>query len=168
MRLIKLNTWVVRHAAAVLCASLLLSACGLASGRGGLDAGLKYQASGQYRAAYIEAKKALQKDNKNGKAWLLLGHASLMMGDPKDALNDLQNAKANGVAEADWVVPMGRALVVTQQYGEVLKVLSPDKAYPPKVRVRVDVGAVVSGRVDVGPEGSRRADRAGQAGERCA
>ncbi len=139
MRLIKLNTWVVRHAAAVLCASLLLSACGLASGRGGLDAGLKYQASGQYRAAYIEAKKALQKDNKNGKAWLLLGHASLMMGDPKDALNDLQNAKANGVAEADWVVPMGRALVVTQQYGEVLKVLSPDKAYPPKVRVRVDV-----------------------------
>ncbi len=139
MRLIKLDTRVVRHVAVVLCASVLLGACGLASGRGGLDAGLKYQASGQYRAAHIEAKKLLQKDDKNGKAWLLLGHASLMLGDPTEALSDLQKAKANGVPEADWVVPMGRALVVTQQYGEVLKILSPDKAFAPNVRVRVDV-----------------------------
>ncbi len=138
MRMIKLDSWAVRHGLALLCASLLLSSCGLASGRGGLEAGLKYQASGQYRAAYIEAKKALQKDNKNGKAWLLLGQASLMLGDPKDALNDLQNAQTNGVPQASWAVPMARALLVTQQYDKALKALSADQPFEPKLKVQVD------------------------------
>jgi putative PEP-CTERM system TPR-repeat lipoprotein len=138
MRLIKLNTWVLCHALAVLCTSLLLSGCGLASGRGGLDAGLKYQASGQYRAAYIEAKKVLKRDNKSGNAWLLLGQASLMLGDPKDALNDLQNAQANGVPQARWAVPMARTLLVTQKYDQALKALSTDQPFEPKVMVRVD------------------------------
>lgn len=138
MRLIKLNTWIVRHVSAVLCASLLLSSCGLASGHGGLDAGLKYQASGKYRAAYIEAKKVLKKDNKNGSAWLLLGQASLMLGDPKDALNDLQNAQANGVPQARWAVPMARTLLLTQKYDEALKALTSDQPFEPKVKVRVD------------------------------
>ncbi len=139
MRLIKLNTWVVRHGLAVLCLSLLLSGCGLASGRDGLDAGLKYQASGQYRAAYIEAKKALQRDNKDGNAWLLLGHASLMLGDPKDALNDLQNAQANGIPQARWAIPMARALLLTQEYDKALKTLSADTSFEPKDMVRVNV-----------------------------
>ncbi|MEO9079449.1 MAG: XrtA/PEP-CTERM system TPR-repeat protein PrsT [Rhodanobacter sp.] len=138
MRLIKLNNWVVRHGLAVVCVSLSLSGCGLASGRGGLDAGLKYQESGQHRAAYIEAKKVLKADNKNGKAWLLLGQASLMLGDPKDALNDLQNAQANGVPQASWAVPMARTLLVTQKYDEALKALSTDQPFEPKVMVRVD------------------------------
>jgi putative PEP-CTERM system TPR-repeat lipoprotein len=139
MRLIKLNTWAVRHGLMLLCASLLVSGCGLASGRSGLDAGLKYQASGQYRAAYIEAKKVLQRDNKNGDAWLLLGQASLLLGDPQSALNDLQNAQANGVAEARWAIPMGRALLVTHQYDKLLETLSPTKPFEPKVKVRADV-----------------------------
>ena len=139
MRLIKLNTWAVRHGLMLLCASLLVSGCGLASGRSGLDAGLKYQASGQYRAAYIEAKKVLQRDNKNGDAWLLLGQASLLLGDPQSALNDLQNAQANGVAEARWAIPMGRALLVTHQYDKLLETLSPAKPFEPKVKVRADV-----------------------------
>ncbi|MEO8779268.1 MAG: XrtA/PEP-CTERM system TPR-repeat protein PrsT [Rhodanobacter sp.] len=138
MRLMKLDSWVLRHALAVLCVSLLLSSCGLASGRGGLDAGLKYQASGQYRAAYIEAKKALQKDNKNGKAWLLLGQASLMLGDSKDALNGLQNAQANGVPQASWAIPMARAQLVSQEYDNALKTLSADQTFEPKLKVQAD------------------------------
>ena len=137
MRLIKLNRWAVRCGLTLLCASLLLSGCGLASGRGGMDAGLKYQASGKYRAAYIEAKKVLQADNKNGNAWLLLGQASLMLGDPKDALSSLQNAQANGVVQERWAVPMGRALLALHEYDKLLKTLSADTSFQPKVKVRV-------------------------------
>jgi cellulose synthase operon protein C len=139
MRLIKLDSWALRHGLAVLCTSLLLSSCGLASGRGGLDAGLKYQASGQYRAAYIEAKKVLQRDDKNGKAWLLLGQASLKLGDPKEALNDLQKAQTNGVPQARWAIPMARAQLMTQQYDKALATLSDDKHFESKDMVQVDV-----------------------------
>lgn len=133
MRLIKLNTWVVRLGLPLLCVNLLLSGCGLTGGHGSLDAGSKYQAEGKYRAAYIEAKKVLQRDNKNGAAWLLLGQASLMLGNPTEALNDLQNAQANGVPKAQWVVPMGQVLRVTQQYDKLLKIVSPDKLTDPRI-----------------------------------
>ena len=138
MRLTKLNTRAIHFGSALLCVSLLLSGCGLAKGQGNLDAGAKYQASGQYRAAYIEAKKVLQRDSKDGNAWLLLGQASLMLGDPKDALSSLQKAKANGVPEARWVVPIGQTLLVTQQYDELLKTLSSEKSFEPQVKSRVE------------------------------
>ena len=138
MRLTKLNTGANRHFLTLLCVGLLLSGCGLAKGKGNLDTGAKYQASGQYRAAYIEAKKVLQHDSKNGNAWLLLGQASLMLGDSNDALSDLQKAKANGVPEARWAVPMGRTLLVTQQYDELLKTVSAGKSFEPKVKARVE------------------------------
>ena len=123
MRKIKLNSRTAGYGLLLLSISLMLASCGLAGGNGGLAAGAKDQADGKYRAAYIEAKKVLQKDSKNGPAWLLLGRASLMLGDPKDALNSLQNAQSNGVPEAQWAVPMGRALLVTQQYDKLLKTL---------------------------------------------
>lgn len=138
MRLTKLKTRAIRHGLALLCISLLLSGCGLAKGQGNLDAGEKYQASGQYRAAYIEAKKVLQRDSKNGKAWLLLGQASLMLGNPADASSELDKAKANGVPEAQWAVPMGRALLVTQQYDTLLKTLSLEKSFEPQIKARVE------------------------------
>ncbi|TAL89861.1 MAG: PEP-CTERM system TPR-repeat protein PrsT [Rhodanobacter sp.] len=137
MRLTKLNTGAIRHFWVLLCAILLLSACGLAKGKGDLDAGAKYQASGQYRAAYIEAKKVLQRDSKNGNAWLLLGRASLMLGDPKDALNSLQKAQANGVPEARWAVPMGRTLLLTRQYDTLLKTVTSEQSLEPQVKARV-------------------------------
>ena len=90
MRLIQSNLRTFRHGLALLCGILLLAGCGLASGRGSVEAGTRYLAQGKYRAAYIEAKKVLQRDQKNGKAWLLLGRASLMMGDPNDALGDFE------------------------------------------------------------------------------
>jgi cellulose synthase operon protein C len=139
MRLIELNTRIVRYGLALLCATLSLSGCGLTSGHGSVDAGIKHQANGEYRAAYIEAKKVLQRDSKNGEAWLLLGQASLMLGNPKDALSDLQNAGANGVPAERWAVPMGRALLATQQYDKLLATLTPDKSYDSTVKARVAV-----------------------------
>ena len=137
MRKIKLNTHTVRKGLLLLSVILMLAACGLSGRNSGLAAGAKDQADGKYRAAYIEAKKVLQKDSKNGQAWLLLGRASLMLGDPKDVLNDLQNAQANGVPEAEWAVPMGQALLVTQQYDKLLKTLSPELHVDSQVKTKV-------------------------------
>lgn len=136
---IESNNRVSRRGLALLGCMLLLAGCGLAHRHGSVAAGLKYEANGQYRAAYIEAKKVLQRDNKNGEAWLLLGRASLMLGDTKDALNDLQNAQANGVPEAQWGVPMGRTLLVMSQFDKVLQTLSPDKFSESATRAQVEV-----------------------------
>ena len=138
MRVTKLHTRAVRHGLALLCATLMLGGCGLGKGHGNLDAGAKYQASGQYRAAYIEAKKVLQRDSKNGEAWLLLGQASLKLGNAKDAQDELEKAKANGVPQARWAVPMGQTLLVTQQYDKLLQTIPSDAALEPAVKARVD------------------------------
>lgn len=124
---------------AVFCLGLALAGCGLASGHGSVSTGEKYQAEGKYRAAYIEAKKVLQRDDKNGEAWLLLGQASLMLGNPKDAMSDLDHARSHGVPEARWAVPVGRTLLVSQQFGEILKTLPADLQAEPATRARVDV-----------------------------
>lgn len=137
--MIKLKTWIARRRFALLCAALVLGGCGLTGGHGSLAAGAKYQADGKYRAAYIEAKKVLQQDNKSGDAWLLLGKASLMLGNPKDALSDLQNAVAHGVPQAQWAVPMGRALMVTQQFDKLLKTLPADNNFEPATKASVAV-----------------------------
>jgi putative PEP-CTERM system TPR-repeat lipoprotein len=137
MRMIKLKTWVARRRFALLCAALVLGGCGLTGGHGSLAAGTKYQADGKYRAAYIEAKKVLQRDDKSGDAWLLLGKASLMLGNPKDALSDLQNAVAHGVPQAQWAVPMGRALLVTQQFDKLLQTLPADNHFEPATKASV-------------------------------
>ena len=137
MNNVKLNARVACRGLLLLSLSLPFAACGLASSTDGLAAGAKSQAEGKYRAAYIEAKKILQKDSKNGQAWLLLGRASLMLGDPKDALNDLQNAQANGVPEAEWAVPMGQALLLSQDYDKLLQTLSVDVPMDPQVKAGV-------------------------------
>lgn len=112
----------------------LLAAC---SGGGNLATGAKYEADGQYRAAYIEAKKVLQHDAKDAQAWLLLGKASLWLGNPKDALAELDKARANGAIEADWVVPMGRALLVTQAYDKLLDTLPERPAFTDATNAQV-------------------------------
>lgn len=139
MRTNNLNAKAAGRGWVMVCVGLLLGGCGLAGGHGSIAAGARYQADGQYRAAYIEAKKVLQRDEKNGDAWLLLGQASLMLGNPRDARSELQNAEANGVPEARWAVPMGRVLLVMNQYDAVLKTLPADKPFAPATRAQVDV-----------------------------
>jgi putative PEP-CTERM system TPR-repeat lipoprotein len=138
MRVTKLNVRAIRQGLALVCITFLLGSCGLGKSHGDLNTGAKYQASGQYRAAYIEAKKVLQRDSKNGEAWLLLGQASLMLGNTNDALSELEKAKANGVPAASWAVPMGRTLLATQKYDEVLKTLPADQSFEPETQARVD------------------------------
>ncbi|HEX5352497.1 MAG TPA: XrtA/PEP-CTERM system TPR-repeat protein PrsT [Rhodanobacteraceae bacterium] len=139
MRSVGLNGWMLRRGTALACAVLLLGGCGLFSGHGSVAAGDKYQAEGKYRAAYIEAKKVLQRDDKNGDAWLLLGRASLMLGDPKNALSELQNAGKYGVPEARRAVPAGEALLAMHQFDQLLKSLPADNTFKPGTKARVAV-----------------------------
>lgn len=138
MRLNRTRTHSFRISLAAFAAGLLLAGCGLASGGGNLEAGAKYQAEGNYRAAYIEAKKALQKNEKDGEAWLLLGQSSLLLGNPDDALTELGKAKENGAEEGKWVVPLGRALLVSQQFNKLLATLPANGAFTPGVKARVE------------------------------
>lgn len=118
-------------------AVMLLSGCGLNGKPGNVATAARYETGGQYRAAYIESKKVLQHDSQNGKAWLLLGKASLMLGNPEGAIHDLQHAKALGVPVDQWAIPMGRALRVTQQFDILLKTLSPADVTLPTDRARL-------------------------------
>lgn len=136
--MIKRNILMLHFGTLGLCGALLLGGCG-ASSRGSVAAGNEFAAHGKYRSAYIEAKKVLQRDSHNGAAWLLLGRASLMLGNPKDALNELQNAQKNGVSESDWAVPMGRALIVLENYDALVKTLSPESVPAPDPRGRIEV-----------------------------
>ena len=116
--------------------AVLLGAC---SHKGSIAAAAKYEANGQYRAAYIESKKVLQRDSTNGMAWLTLGKASLMLGTPQDAINDLQNAKKYGVPQSEWQIPMGRALLLTQAYDTLFKTLATSEAHSSAEKARVEV-----------------------------
>ena len=118
------------------CCALSFAGCGAYS-HGSVAAGNEFAAHGKYRSAYIEAKKVLQRDSKNGAAWLLLGKSSLMLGNPRDALSELQNARKYGVAPAEWAVPMGRALLIMRNYDTLVRTLSPDAVPTPDPRGRV-------------------------------
>lgn len=132
-----LNGSALRRGLVLVAMGVLLAGCGL--GNGSVATGLKYQESGKYRAAYIEAKKVLQRDDKNGDAWLLLGESSLMLGNPKDALNELDKAKAHGVPKSRWVVPTGEALLATRDFDKLLSVAAADDSLDAKVQARLAV-----------------------------
>lgn len=134
-----LNSLAGRRVLVLVSMGLMLAGCGLGGGKGSVATGLKYQDSGKYRAAYIEAKKVLQRDDKNGDAWLLLGESSLMLGNPNDALNELDKARARGVPKSRWVVPTCEALLVTQQFDKLMAAATPDSSLDAKVQARVDV-----------------------------
>ncbi|HEX7371002.1 MAG TPA: XrtA/PEP-CTERM system TPR-repeat protein PrsT [Rhodanobacteraceae bacterium] len=150
----------LRFVLLALCAGLLLSGCGLANRHGSVAAGQKYAAEGKFRAAYIEAKKVLQHDNKNGEAWLLLGKASLGLGNPKDALTELEKAQTAGVPKAEWAVPMGEALLVTRQYDKLLATLTPDSSFKPKLAARVQVLRGDAERAEDKPDAAKQSYQA--------
>ena len=135
--MIKQRNLILHLGSMALCCVLLLGGCGAYS-HGSVAAGNEFAAHGKYRSAYIEAKKVLQRDSKNGAAWLLLGKSSLMLGNSRDALNELQNARKYGVAPADWSVPMGRALLIMRNYQTLIRTLSPDAVPTPDPRGHVE------------------------------
>lgn len=79
-----------------------------------------YIAKGQYRAAEIELRNALHLNRQLVEARSLLGIARLELGNPLDALNDLQNALAATGERARWVPLIARALNDSGQHARTL------------------------------------------------
>ncbi len=114
----------------VVTVALLLVACGKAdvSDVEHVQLAKQYQADGDFRASLIELKNALQQNPRNTEARLLLGELYVLLGNGAAAEKELQRAKDLGVT-GPFVERLGiRAMLLQQQYGEVLEVL-PGKAF---------------------------------------
>ena len=103
-------------------AALFLSGCGL-----GLDTQARIEraetalANGEYRAAIIDAKNVLLDEPENVTARVLLGRASLAVGDAASAEKELRRAIGLGASKGSVVVDLGRALVLLGNYDDVLE-----------------------------------------------
>ncbi|HET6724745.1 MAG TPA: XrtA/PEP-CTERM system TPR-repeat protein PrsT [Gammaproteobacteria bacterium] len=76
-------------------------------------------ANGEYSTALIKLKNYLRDHPQSGKAWLLLGKASLRLGQPADAESELRKAEKYGAPAGQVALPLARALLV-QGKGETL------------------------------------------------
>lgn len=86
------------------------------------------EARGQYRSAMILLKNMLQDHPDNGRGWLLLGRASLHLGNPVDAESELRNAEKHGVSKAELALPLARTLLIMGKPDDLLKEIQPDLA----------------------------------------
>lgn len=87
-----------------LVACLLLAACGKPNTAELLASARAYQAKGDHKAAIIQLRNVLQQNPKDGEARLMLGQASLQVGDPITAEKELRRALEYGQS-AELVVP---------------------------------------------------------------
>ena len=100
---------------------LVVSGCGLAmSNEDQLDRGEEAFADGDFRAAIIDAKDVLLDEPDNVRGRLLLGRASVKVGDGPSAEKELRRAIALGTAAADVAPGMARALLIQGKFQEVL------------------------------------------------
>ena len=106
--------------------ALLVTGCGL-----GLDAEARLEraetalAGGEYRAAIIDAKNVLLDEPDNAAARILLGRASLAIGDGASAEKELRRAIELGAEPASVFVDLGRALVILQKFDAVIEEIDP-------------------------------------------
>ena len=121
-----------------LSALLFVSACGL-----GMDTDARLERaqqaynSGEYRAAIIDAKNILQKEPENASARLLLGRASVRVGDPRAAEKELRRAVELGVEKGDVIVDLGRALLMLGEFEQIDAEVTTDLAADEETRVGI-------------------------------
>jgi putative PEP-CTERM system TPR-repeat lipoprotein len=92
---------------------------------------------GDYRSAVIELKKALQHDNQNQEARILLGNIYLILGNGEGAEKELRRAKATGVEDKKIILLLGKALLLQQKYDEALQ--SINKTDSKKIEDKADL-----------------------------
>lgn len=100
---------------------LIISGCGLAmSNEDQLDRGEKAFAEGDYRAAIIDAKDVLLDEPDNIRGRLLLGRASVEVGDGASGEKELRRAIQLGTKPADVAPAMARALLHQGKFQKAL------------------------------------------------
>ena len=101
--------------------TLLLQACSNESSEELIASARTYEAKGEHKAAIIQLKNALQQKPADGEARLLLGRASLQVGDPVGAQRELRKALEYGQSP-DVVSPLlARAML---EQGEASKLVA--------------------------------------------
>ena len=128
----------VRTGAAVLAILLTLAACGTKDPAAFVASAKSYIAKGDFKAAIIEAKNALQSDRDNGEARLLLATALLESGDPVGAEAELRKAIDLKVPNDRTYPLLGRSLIAQHKFDKAADELG----VPPlaSASARADVG----------------------------
>lgn len=85
-----------------------------------------YLKQGQYRAASIEAKNALQQDPNNLKAHIILARIVLELGQPKAAIAQLEQVK--NANDPDYVLTLSEAYIKRHKYFSANELLNNNKA----------------------------------------
>jgi putative PEP-CTERM system TPR-repeat lipoprotein len=127
-----------RHANKLKLTTALLSGAFLIAGLGAcgktqtteslLTEAKQYQQKGDYKAALIQLKNAVEKSPENGEARFQLGQLELTIGDLPSAEKELRKARSSGVA-AERVLPiLGKALALQGKYSDILLEITPDMA----------------------------------------
>ncbi len=109
--------------------ALFMSACGLGMDTPArLDRGQEALAEGEYRAAVIDAKNILLEEPNNMNARLLLGRASVGIGDGVSAEKELRKAVELGTDFSVVIVDIGRAMLQQNKFEDVIAEIDPDLA----------------------------------------
>lgn len=125
------NTFVLagRFRPAVLFVALLLlplSGCGLGlDTEGRIERAEAALAEGEYRAAIIDAKNVLLDEPENVTARVLLGRASVAIGDGASGEKELRRAIELGADKALIIVDFGRALLLQGEFDTILEEVDP-------------------------------------------
>jgi cellulose synthase operon protein C len=121
MRIPQLNLCLRPLLVCLAFSSMFIASCGLAlDSEAQLERGQEAFANGDYRAAIIDAKSVLQKEPDNRDARLLLGRASVLVGDGASAEKELRRAIELGASESEVLVDLGRAMLQQGSFQEVL------------------------------------------------
>ena len=99
-----------------------------------IDQAKQYEQKGEYRAAIIQLKNAVQQDDKQSQVRMLLAQAYLKIGDGASAEKELKRAKDLG-ADSELLMPMlGHAYIQQRKFKEVLNELKPGSDASDKAR----------------------------------
>ena len=115
-----------RSTVILVLVALLVSACGLGMDtQARLDRGQKALTDGEYRAAVIDAKNILLEEPNNTDARLLLGRASVEIGDGISAEKELRKAVELGTDFSVVIVDLGRAMLLQNKFEDVVAEIDP-------------------------------------------
>jgi len=97
---------------------------------------VEYREKGDTAAALIEIKNALQADTKNGQAHLLRAEILMDSGDIASAEDELRAAGASGVPPIDWFGPLGRSLLMQQNFVKVRDLVAQNANGAPSIQAK--------------------------------
>lgn len=94
----------------------------------------QYLAEGKRKEAVIQLKNSLKSDPSNAAARVLLGSLYLASGDAPSAQKELDRAARLGAPKEQWMVGLGQALMMQNDFNGVLNTMSPDDSMNPASR----------------------------------